>query len=300
MHLAKTYHILGDGLAGLMLADRLLQSGHSAVVYGNGRTNTPPVGMVQLFAGRSFRRSQLEILAFERAIPFWSAEPLAVELPIRRKIEPGGRLHRSLAGHGVPDRLAPRRLDDCWVEYGPGFAVLAQQLESRLRSRVLVREGEFQPADLPCPRILALGLRAPEWLSSVAWDLSRGRVLQAPDLKAREAIILGHGIHLIPTPDQGSVSLGGLPLKADPFCEVLERAYRLTGRRYQAEARWEGGRCTPARDRRPLLGWSDPETFLFLGFGSRALFWLPHCLDLAVAALDGAEIPEPLWAGRSL
>ena len=58
-----------------------------------------------------------------------------------------------------------------------------------------------------------------------------------------------------------------------------------------------------ALDRWPLVGWLDGKTFVFAGFGGRALFWLPYCCDLAVEALrsgSNAEIPERLRAGRFL
>ena len=47
-----TYHIVGDGLAGLVLARRLLDEGNDVVLYGDGQTNTPPVGLVHLAAAR--------------------------------------------------------------------------------------------------------------------------------------------------------------------------------------------------------------------------------------------------------
>lgn len=292
------FSIVGDGLAGLMLALRLRSEGHQVAVYGDNQSNTPPVAMVHLFAGRTFRRSPLELAAFERAVLHWRQEPLAREMSVRRRVEPGGRLDRSAESHPIPDDYAPRRCEGDWMEYRPGFSVAARRLEQRLRSELEVRPGLRALDSVPGPRLLALGLRARDFFPGVGWDVSPGALELAPAPPGRPAIIeIGLGVHAVTSPEGDKIAYGG---SGGAFAgpDRKQRLRELTGSTYQPGVVWEGTRCAPARDRLPLLGWLDPENFAFVGFGSRALFWLPFCLDLAVAALDGAPIPPELDVRR--
>lgn len=274
-----TIQLVGDGLAGLFLARQLRELGHLVTVYGDGKTNTPPAALVHLFAGRSFRRDRLELECFAEAVRTWRAEPLAQEYPVRRKLRGADRLQRSLDQAELPSPWRPHRFDDDWVEYSPGFSVASKALEGRLRAEL----GEsYRPhrrdwRELPGLKVLAVGLDAAEVLPELPWDLSRGRTVQAKSAPG-EHLVIGDGVHRAPIPGQHqpqTVILGGRssPNSAPPQDEI-EIANRLTGCGHIEVSTWLGQRCA-ARDHRPVLGWLDPSTFLFLGFGSRALFWLP-------------------------
>lgn len=291
------FHILGDGLAALMLASRLAQGGARPRVYGDGQTNTPPVGLVHLFAGRTFRRSALELEAFSRAARFWGEHRLAREYPVRRLVEPGDRLERSLANLSLPAAYLPRRREDGAWGYGPGFAVFSQQLETERRQELGedYHAGRFQADALPAPRILAVGTGAPEALPGISWDLSQGRTVKSDSPQPPELIHIGKGIHAVPA-GGNQVVIGGRFSPIAVRHDELELAQALTGLPLSGETVWSGSRCAAAQDRRPVLGWlDDGESFIFTGFGSRALFWLPFCLDLAVAALcHGSPVPDEL------
>lgn len=293
-----TYHIVGDGLAGLVLARRLVDEGNDVVLYGDGQTNTPPVGLVHLFAGRSFRRSELELETFAEAVRYWRSEPLAQEFPVKRKLSPGDRLDRSLEEAELPREWTPTRLDAGWVQYSPGFSVAAQALERRLREELIssYHQGLCDWRELPGVRILALGRQAPTLWPEFPWDLSKGRTVEA--LSDPSALLtIGRGVHRAPFPERNTVILGGRssPGGAPPEDE-LEIAMELTGVPHQELSTWSGHRCA-APDHRPILGWLDPQTFVFLGFGSRALFWLPYCVKATGESLKGAEIhPELDWS----
>ena len=293
--MAETFHILGDGLAGLMLAQRLRAEGAETVVYGDGQTNTPPVGLVHLFAGRTFRRDALELLAFEKAVEFWRAEPLAVELPVRRKLTQGDRLWRSLEGLELPGQFAPGHASDGWVEYRPGFAIASQLLEERLRQELDVKADSAlrDVGTVPEPRILAAGHAMPELMSEVAWDVLVGRTVEASPQVLPSQITIGLGVHVAPRPAGTTVVVGGRSSPKGEAKDELALARELLGEPVRKESIWTGTRCTPARDRRPVLGWTD-QGFAFCGFGSRALFWLPLCLDIATGALLRKEpiLPE--------
>lgn len=283
MKLLVPLSIVGDGLAGLMLAKRLQDVGHPLVVYGDKTTNTPPVGLVHLFAGRTFRRSALELAAFERAVEFWRQEPLAQEFAVHRRVHPDDRLDRSARDHDVPAAYAPRRCQDGWLEYGPGFSIAAQPLQARLlqqlSDRDLHRHGRVTPDSLPAPRVLALGMGAAQWLPAVKWDNSHGRTVEATPPVSPQVIRIGDGLHIAPVPGTDRVSLGGRtsPL-AGPLNDELPKALELTGLRHQKEMVWSGSRCAPAADRRPVVGWLDEQNFAFFGFGSRASVLAPLLL----------------------
>lgn len=292
--------IIGDGLAGLMLADRLLAEGYQVSVYGQACSNTPPVGLVHLFAGRTFRRSDLELVAFEKAISHWRQEPLAQEFEVHRVVQPGDRLHRSAAAHNLPPHYAPRPLREGWVQYGPGFSVASKNLETRLRKQLepCFRSGWVQPNSIAGKKVLALGSGVATWWPEVAWDLSSGRTVQAQPVRPASAIMIGLGMHIAPAPGQTEVVLGGRFSPHGLPEDEIAKAQELTGLEHREGDAWYGQRCSPALDRRPCLGYLGEDSFAFFGFGSRALFWLPHCLDLAVLALAGGSLPEDLQVTR--
>lgn len=272
-----------------MLAARLRQEGVDAVVYGDVNTNSPPVAQVHLFAGRSFRRHPLEVEAFRTAVRHWRSEPLAAEHTVFRRTEPGGRLDKSLEASEVPSEFRPRREAPGSFRYSPGFAIASQALEQRLRREVPVRPGTCDER----PAVFAPGLRLPELFPQLRWDLSGGRVVQARG-PVPEAIFMGEGVHVVPA-GQG-ISVGGRHSSKNPDPrDELDCVERLTGVRYHEVSVWEGRRCAPTRDRWPVLGWIDEARFVFGGFGSRALFWLPHLTNLAVHSL-GARSNEGLPA----
>lgn len=294
--------VLGDGLAGLLLAHALQEAGWEAQVLGDGCPNTPPVALVHLFAGRTFRRSALEVRAFERAVEHWRAESLARELSVLRKVEPGDRLDRSARDHGLPQAYAPRPSSKSgWWEYQPAFSVMAQALACRLSSQLKIHMRRVdRPHDLPSPRVLALGVKAAQSFPGTAWDRSAGRTVEAvPLAPLPPAILIGSGMHLAPVLDGPSVVLGGrFSALEGARGDELETALELTGVAHEERFVWSGERLALAADRRPLLGWLDDETFVFLGFGSRGLFWLPYCVELATQALqdrDFALPPELDW-----
>ena len=297
-----TIHLVGDGLAGLLLARHLRELSHPVTVYGDGETNTPPAALVHLFAGRTFRRDEIELECFAEAVRTWRAEPLAQEYPVRRKLRSGERLERSLENAELPLQWRPRRLEDDWVEYSPGFSIASKALEERLRAELgeSYRPGRQDWRELADLKILAVGIDAAEDFPEEPWDLSSGRTVQTQS-EPGEHLIIGDGVHRAPFLSQQqeqTVILGGRSSPTSPRPQdEIEIATRLTGLRHAEISTWSGQRCA-ARDHRPVLGWLDPSTFLFLGFGSRALFWLPYCVKLAARALEGEPIDPQLDLAR--
>ncbi len=298
--------ILGDGLAGLMLAARLVDQGQDVQVFGDGGSQTPPVGLVHLFAGRTFRRSALEQTVFATATEYWRACSQAREFTVQRQTPPGDRLERSLLHLDLPSHLTPRPLKAGWVEYGPGFAVEAQALEGDLRAQLgggaRIHTGRFALDDLPGQiKVLAVGCEATRYLPDLSWDLSGGRVLRASLTSPQEQILIGSGLHSVPVGDGYQVVLGGRhsAKNGELHGDEISLAQALTGQPHQAGDEWKGRRCSPQSDHRPVLGWLEEGRFAFFGFGSRALFWLPYCVERAVEALlEQGEGPEELSPQR--
>lgn len=279
----------GDGLAGLMLTRALRERGVPAVLYGDGRANTPPVGLVHLYAGRTFRRAPVELDAFREATRFWRGVGPAREHLVTREFVPGDRLDRSLVH--APAEFRPRQIAPGRVSYGPGFSIAAQEFAAGLKAELKVVNRRLEQ-----PRgttVWANGLEFAGQLSQVRWDHSAGRLVTARPRP--EEILIGNGVHLAPHPRDSTVVIGGSGV------EELERAGALAGSSFAPIDVWTGERLAPALDRRPVLGWLRPGEFLFGGFGSRALFWLPLAVKLAVdALLEEAPLPEPLHWRRLL
>lgn len=276
--------IVGDGLAGLMLAAEL----EDCEVWGDDCCNTPPQALVHLFAGRTFRREPLQVDIFEASADYWRQEPLARETTVRRFFSEGDRLDRSLSACQVPERYLPHRVGTCEVTYGPGFSVAARALRQRLLSEIRYRPGRVDLSQGgEGVRVLATGVDTPGSVDTVAWDMSDGQCLQATASSPTPEIWIGRGVHIGPELEGTGVVIGGSP--------DLKTASHLTGKNYQSGQSWYGRRCANAVDRWPMLGWLDSKTFLFVSFGSRGLFWLPYCVKVAARALKlGTDEPIPL------
>ena len=292
--------IIGDGIAGLMLAERLLERGREVTVFGDGETNAPPVALVHLFAGRTFDRGSFEVEAFEAAISHWRTEPLAEEFQVRRHIPKGERLDRSLKTTQVPVEFKPQLVASEEVVYGPGFTVAGEDICSRIANKLGHRyiKGKVEPTQIEGFKILSHGMGMAESFPDIIWDLSFGRALEAKPRPSEMHI--GHGAHIGPTPQSETSWIGGRFSRTEPERrDELDQAQKLRGQTFQEIREWTGWRCTNARDRWPVIGPAADNTFVFSGFGARAFFWLPYCLEVAIGALvDSLDVPQELLFSR--
>ncbi len=308
----KRLTIVGDGLAGLMLGHRMQQQeGWKVTVLGDGNPQVPEVGIVHLFAGRSFRRQPLELQAFKVATEFWRASSFSCEFEVERLVEAGDRVDRSGLScevlQSLPSNWQPRRVElenlgqVCW-RYGPAFSVRAKEflhhLREELGERYLRTRANLEECD--GLKVLALGVDLAELLPDGPWDRSRGCLI-AGQIESRELtqIRIAPGLHLAPGEGTRKAFLGGGLVTETFSCPSVESSLGLT---FSEDSRWTGERLAYAGDRWPVLGWRDSETLIFGGFGSRALFWLPFCLNLATAALvqspEVGGFPAQLSLGR--
>lgn len=292
--------IIGDGLAGLLLARALKKSAIPFTLYGQRESNTPPIALVHLFAGRSFKRDVVEVQAFERAIHHWDQEDLAQKMTVKRHIKAGGRLARSLKNTVVPQSFKPQVVDESWVKYSPGYAIQTHELEKRLRAELAddIRYERLTSLKPGARHILACGTGIDTFIDA-PWQKPGGRVVMIAHQNL-DAISIGHGAHLAPNGSWAAIG-GRFTPTGEILGDELECAEKLVGETYKVGRIWSGNRCLIQDDRWPVIGWFNQKTFIFSGFGSRALFWLPYAVELAEDALkrgDNGAIPPRLGPER--
>ena len=296
--------ILGDGIAGTLLAAELLRQGLPFLQYGDGRSQTPPVAFVHLFQGRTFRRDPLETDAFRWAVDHWRREEWALEWAVERSVSEGDRLHRSAGTDSIPEEFRPQALSPLTFLYKPGFTVAAAAIQQRERDkfRSHIRSEHADPEDLEGPVVHASGLAIQTLLPSLPWDINSGRTVCARSSRPPTRLILDGGCHLGANPRDEGFTIGGrVNSKGRAKNDELELASEILGAEVHFQSEWWGKRIANAHDRWPLMGWLDEKNFAFAGFGGRALFWLPYCCSLAAEALHSGSnraIPEKLRADR--
>ncbi|MFA5505455.1 MAG: hypothetical protein WC314_09370 [Vulcanimicrobiota bacterium] len=293
-------HLLGDGLAGRLLARTLKQVGVEFVQYGDGCSNTPPVGFVHLFQGRTFHRDPIEVEAFARAIRFWRGVPWAREWEVERTVTPGDRLARSADTESVPAEWRPVKVAEDTYRYGPGFVVQARELTEAVPVEVV--KARVDPGELKGTIIHATGLGIASLLPGYRWDTNPGRTVKAKASSLPDRLYLKAGCHLGIDPDGQGLTIGGrVSSKGEAKDDETRLASQILGVPVDFVSEWWGKRIANALDRWPLVGWLNEDTFVFAGFGGRAMFWLPYCCELASQSLDSRTndaIPEKLRADR--
>lgn len=293
-------HLVGDGIAGRLLARGLAEQGREFVQYGDGRANTPPVAFVHLFQGRTFHRDPVEVVAFRKAVDFWRNEDLAREWEVERSVTPGDRLDRSAGTDTVPEEFRPTAVGEALYRYGPGFTVRAKELADAVPAAVV--SGRVDPSLLEGVVVHATGLAIQELLPDLRWDINPGRTVRARAGQAPQRLYLKSGCHLGADPLGGELTIGGrVSSKGEAKDDETDLAGEILGQTVEYVDEWWGERIASALDRWPLIGWLDSTRFIFAGFGGRALFWLPYCVEIAVEALgsrSNSAVPVKLRPGR--
>lgn len=303
----SSFHLFGDGLAGTFLAHTLTQADIAYRHYGDEHHNTPPVGFVHLFQGRTFHRDPVEVEAFKVAVDHWRNEPQAKEWRVRRSVLEGDRLHRSAHTETVPLDWRPVAEAPPYYTYSPGFTVDAKSLLNRLRGEAAsALEPRREPTSVQGVKLLAVGLgiasRLPHW----RWDTNPGRTVEGfcpdhPELRP-QALYLHHGLHLGANPNGDGFTMGGrVSSKGDAKNDEQQLASSILQKPIEIRSEWWGERIANALDRQPLIGWLTETEFCFAGFGGRAMFWLPYCCQIARLALacgNNDPIPHRLRADR--
>ncbi len=281
--------IVGNGIAAFMLAEKLERENVEVNVIGIGPPQSPPQVMVHLFAGRSFRRSKLELDAFKDAVEYWRKSPFSTETKVNR--DTNTRLEKSLSKTEEYSWESPI-LKEGTFSYGPSFVIDAWGLMDHLQNQTNFQEKHIENPDdedlKNCDRVVwATGLK-----NNLPYcQLNTGVSIAIDEIQIESQIRIGQGVHHASSPKMSSI--GGAFLNTDlasPKSLLLERANPLI-RPENAEAFENGnlfqGKKSVSEDRLPVIGTDTNDDFLFTAFGARAFFWLPLASKLAYQLLTG-------------
>lgn len=287
--------IVGNGIAALMLAEKLVAENFEVNVLGSGTPQAPRQVMVHLYAGRSFRRSELEIEAFKEAVVYWRSSSFATEVKVNRDIN--SRLKKS---HSQTDNYPwkPPLLKNERFVYGPAFVVDAWGLMKSIREKV-----EYTNAYIDTKNDMKIGN-----CDNVVWatgvqnrlpycTLNAGVSIVIDDEDIPSAIRIGKGVHH--ASDAKASSIGGAFLNENASTSkslLLERTRELIpADKHDAFQNTDIflGKKSVSEDRLPVIGLDETGGFLFTAFGARAFFWLPSSCKLAYELLTGLNFESP-------
>lgn len=265
--------IVGNGIAALMLAEKLSEESIDVVVLGSGPSQAPPQVMVHLYAGRSFRRSKIEIDAFEESVRYWRGSPFSTETKVNRDTNP--RLEKSV-GETKEHPWEQPVLEERRFSYGPGFVVDANGLIDDIRRRVDYRDVYIDERNAHllenCDQVIwATGFRSQLPYCS----LNDGLSIAVPQQKTT-GIVIGKGIHH--ASNSAMSSIGGAFLNSElqePKHALLERAATILSQD-ELNVFIDGnifvGKKSVSSDRFPVVGLDQNNEFVFTAFGARAFF----------------------------
>lgn len=305
----RAVRIIGDGVAGLLVAAEARRRGIAAFVIGEGAEPPPGVtALVHPFAGRSLQTSREEVLAWraaEAVLERFVELGWATRNEMRRPLDgdAGRRLLRSFERDRARLReqwgvavVEDALLGQC-LRYEPAFGV---DMGAALRGLRSGANTEPAPFDIT---VLAVGARLSEW---VAGDDLRvfGGELAVVDATVSTAIS-GRGVHIVPT-------LGGAPCAGatwwtesdrpnveDAAADIASRLEGLLGAAPDVTTTWSGRRCVYQPDRRPIVGWLDERTIVAGALGSRGWLWAPLIAAQVVDALQGFPLLAELDVART-
>ncbi len=286
-------HIVGNGIAAFMLADKLKREDMDVCVFGRGPSQAPPQVLVHLFAGRSFRRSNLEVETFRDSVDYWRSSPYSIETTVNR--ESNSRLEKSLT-HTENLPWGSPILTDGQFRYGPAFVIDSKSLLASFQNDIKYREVRVMPGNeelKACDQIVwATGFKN----NLPFCVLNEGASIAINDIQPSK-IRIGSGVHYSSNGKTSAIGGAFLDGQLDqPKSLLLERAKTLIPS--AQKIRFESadiflGKKSISRDRLPVIGTDPNGRFLFTAFGSRAFFWLPSSTKLAVDLLRGNKTESP-------
>lgn len=312
-------HIVGQGIAGSMLAWQCERAGIDFKIFDRGHATAASrvgAGLVSPLTGKRlaptwrFADWRDEVLATYRALESELNVPLVREMRIRRFFRDQAqrelfekRREKPEVGHWVES------LDDegLWlrgalqVETGTLIAALRQ----RWSATGQLVEGSFE-AMTEAPVIWCVGAEAMP-IDGIPWEPSRGELITGALPGLAENVVLNDGKWLFPIPG-GGVRVGSTFDRKDleVRCteegkrELTEAAERLTGRPI-ANVQGDAGLRVTVPDRRPMVGWVNESHSIgvFAGLAAKGALWAPALARQWVAdGLAGAELEPEVRATR--
>ena len=301
--------IIGDGVAGTLVAHALTSRGHDVSVVGSRQVPARGVtALVHPFAGRSVELPDVEERAWLAAQPLlqqFLAQGVARRVPMVRPLigDAGVRLERSFdrvseafrASWGLAVEEHPtlgRSLvyEDC---YGIDMRTALETLRSDLRYELVE----------PDVTVLAPGHELAQWVEG---DDVRAFGGQLAVLSAGlENAVSGGGVHVVPTMD-GRACAGSTwwdpeaPVADEAAAADLQGRYHaLFGTCPAIEQVWQGFRCVYQPDRRPVVGFLDDHFAVAGALGTRGWLWAPWVAQQIADAVDGKPVASELDVART-
>lgn len=317
--------VIGDGLAGHLIVERLISEGVDVVWFGGGEPTVPPVALLHRHVGRSFeveppeRDAWLAASAWARAL----APEAARSLTMYRPTSPDSRLSRTFdqleldhvfeVDCGEVPFLAETervfRYDDAWsIDVG---AVLRERPAGRLGTAssivrsstgLIVRGAEEVEVEHV---VVAAGLGACEFFEKMPLKPRPGELALIPrPAGVPYDVAVSRNGHFGPTPDGQYLCVGATYRDPDAGPRDDEAAGAACvsgiGRSVPAllepavTAAWYGVRAVVHPDRRPLAGQTDvPGLWLATGLASKGMLWGARVRDVVVdGILRASDAPE--------
>lgn len=309
-----TIRVVGDGVAGTLIALALRRSGAGVVLHGDRVAATGSARtLVHRHAGRSFQTDALEDAAWPVAVEFLRSlmnEDAVRELEMVRPVQE--RLGSSL--ETAADAASIRRADHPVLgdvfRYGPAFAIDVQATLEHLHARAaragVVHRGRLLPDESVGERtVVAVGAALPDWVAGLDLQLQGGHLVTFSG--RLDHAISARGVHVVPS---GSDAICAGSTWWDPAAPlpdtdaIADLRRRLVGAGIDAGdalSVWRGVRCIHATDRRPVVGRLDQsDTWIVGALGTRGWLWAPWLAErLTAAMLHGEPLPERLLISRT-
>lgn len=299
---AETIAIVGQGIAGTLLAAELERQGAAFHVYDAGpvgAASAVSAGIINPVTGRRLARSWriAELLPLARAtyreLETRLGEPLWREMRVRRWFR-DDRERRIFAERRESGELAPflgaGESDGFWTE-GAGHVnvpVLLAMTRRRWRERGCLTEGPVDPRELRQRHAMVIlctgaALAAAPVFTGVPWRLVGGELLTIAVPGLAENVILNRGIWVLPL-GNGLAEVGATyapdATEARPTAagrmRLESEARDLLGQPFEVREHRAGMRLT-LPDQRPVVGRNavDPGWGVLAGLGSKGASLAP-------------------------
>lgn len=321
----KETHIFGGGLAGLLIAQQLIDAGLTHITLHDNadslKASDAPLAICHPFPGRSLAPHPLLFTAYretQRWMNRWMEwDPRFVQiLPMTRPAFAKGadRLYASwqrVWQNQVHPDLHITATEDKMVQYGPCYTVrlgaLCVEWIRRLGQQgvVIQTAQSIDPMNTPGRRVFCTGRHLGRWFPDLHVHTEGGELGTFVTHQPLKTLISGGG-HV--APNSKTTLVAGATRWTHPP-ETLDHAqtelHTIAQRLWPHVAGpvdlWQGTRCIVKSDRLPVAGAvpDSPNTYVLGAFGSKGLLWGPyaaHCL--AQLLIDGIEIPSPLATDR--
>ena len=317
--------IVGSGLAGLLVAQHLLEIDHAGVIMHDHdddlSASNAPLAICHPFPGRSLKPSpHLEAAYMESSkwMARWAswAPELVSELDMERPFESlgGERLRASYDKYWADgaNRWFSIQMneDETGLRYGPCYAVRLGQLRKIWKERLQADGVSFDKAPVPRgwkgPLVLCPGRGLKEWFPKLPLTREGGELVTYSSEHHLTNLMSGGGVHIGPfgagAVVGGSTRWTGEPPKlesqVDGLTQQLRALWPHTG---TVSGVWRGMRAIHQTDRLPLAGPipSRPKTWVVAALGSKGLLWGPLAARVATDHLSqGTPLPEAISTAR--